>query len=284
MTPPLVTMADPANEVPIEPTIDASKRLIVALDMKDKNDVIPLVDELGNDVSFYKVGMVRLLDYGIELVQELTKNRGKEVFLDLKSFDIAETVRETVARARDMGAVFVTVHGSGAAIEAAKKAAGADLKVLAVTFLTSLSRKDIFEIYGMPIENETLGDMAVKMAKRFLEKGCDGVIASPEEAKRLRTALQPRLLIVTPGIRMDGTSHDDHKRFGPPRQAIKDGANYLVLGRPIYDHPDHPNALMAAQDYIEEIRKGLDDVASADEEDSNVKAFEVVPEATKDDD
>ena len=254
MTLPPATMVQPMNKVASEPT--ASERLIVALDMEDKSTVLKLVSDLGADVSFYKVGMVRLLDTGIEIVEELTR-QGKKVFLDLKSFDISNTVASTVALARDLGATFVTVHGSGAAIGAAKKAAGEDLKVLAVTILTSLSRKDVYEIYGIDADLE---DMPVAMAKLFLEKGCDGVIASPREAARLRDELKPGVLIVTPGIRLDGTSEDDHERAGDPRKAIADGADYLVVGRPIYEAAD-PRA--AASALIAAIQQGLDARTSA---------------------
>lgn len=274
MNPPPATMTDPMDKAGKEPV--ASERLIVALDMKDRNAVMPLVAELGDEVSFYKVGMVRLLDTGIEIVEQLTE-MGKKVFLDLKSFDISETVASTVALARDMGATFVTVHGSGAAIEAAKEVAGDDLKILTVTILTSLSRKDVLDIYG--IENADLEEMAVEMAKLFMQKGCHGVISSPQEAARLRAELKPEFLIVTPGVRLDGTSVDDHKRPGNPRKAIADGANYLVVGRPIYDAPD-PRA--AALEYIAEIAKGLEDREKAD--DPNITGFNAVSEATRDDD
>lgn len=254
--PPQMTETGAPTAVPHGPgrahmdRIPAAERLIVALDMKDKDDALKLVDELGDEVSFYKVGMVRILDTGIDLVKELTQ-RGKKVFLDLKSFDIEETVASTVAVARDMGATFVTVHGSRGCIRAAKNQAGPDLKILAVTILTSLSRKDVYELYGI---EQDLVDVAVGMAKFLSEAGCDGVIASPQEAARLRRELEPGVLIVTPGIRLDGTPTDDHRRAGAPAKAIADGADYLVVGRPIYEDDD-PKA--AAADYVAEISRGL---------------------------
>lgn len=233
-----------------------AERLIVALDMESKDEALQLVADLGEAVSFYKVGWIRLLDGGLQFVGNLT-DQGKSVFVDLKGFDIQETVRAAVKQIREQGASFVTVHGNAACVEAAKQAAGPDLKVLAVTILTSLSRKDVHEIYGI---DEDLSDVVVKMAKFLMEKGCDGVISSPEEALRLRQELTPDFLIVTPGIRADGSSDDDHKRSGNPRQAIADGADYLVVGRPIYTAVD-PRA--AALDIIQDIVRGLADRSGA---------------------
>ena len=230
----------------------AAERLIVALDMPQADDALALVDALGDDVSFYKVGWVRLLDGGLQIVSHLTE-RGKRVFVDLKGFDITETVRAAVKQIRDRGATFVTVHGNSACVRGAKEAAGDDLKVLAVTMLTSLSRADVYDVYGI---DEDLSDVAVQMARFLMDKGCDGVISSPQEAARLRRELSPEFLIVTPGIRPDGSSENDHKRAGTPRQAISDGADYLVVGRPIYTAAD-PRA--AARGIIEGISLGLRD-------------------------
>jgi orotidine-5'-phosphate decarboxylase len=147
---------------------------------------------------------------------------------------------------------FATVHGNGASIaEAKKRIQGSDLRILAVTLLTSLNRDDVNAIYGIdyPVEETVL-----RMAKYLVEQGCDGVIASPREAKRLKSEIEG-LLIVTPGIR-DGDSSNDHQRVGTSRQAISDGAEYIVVGRPIYQAAD-PRA--AARRYLDGIAEGLRD-------------------------
>lgn len=232
------------SEIPI------SERLIVALDLYDEGETLALVDELGDLVDFYKVGYRGVFNGGLGFVEKLIRDRGKKVFLDLKFFDVPETTAENVRRAADAGVTFATVHGNGASIaEAKRRTEGTDLKILAVTLLTSLNRDDVNAIYGI---DHPVDETVLRMAKYLVEQGCDGVIASPREAKRLRAEIEG-LLVVTPGIR-DGDSSNDHQRVGTSRQAIGDGAEYIVVGRPIYQASE-PRA--AARRYLEGIAEGL---------------------------
>jgi len=167
---------------------------------------------------------------GIEgLVRELV-GAGKNIFLDYKYFDIGETVKEAVSRAADLGVAMLTVHGNATVTRAAAAAKGPRLKILAVTLLTSLDLEDMKEIYG--VERDT-ADFVCARAESASRAGVDGVIASPREAAAIRRRVPADFLIVTPGVRPAGTGLDDHKRSGTPTDAIADGADYLVVGRPI---------------------------------------------------
>lgn len=210
-----------------------------------------LVDDLGDAVHFYKVGYLRLFNRGLRVVEDL-EARDKKVFLDLKFWDVPNTVGANVRHVADLGVSFVTVHGNGENIAKAKEAtAGSDLKILAVTILTSLNRDDVQEIYGV---DQPVGQTVLGLANYLLKQGCDGVVASAEEAGLLRDHLRPDVLIVTPGIRDDEDGTDDHKRVGRSEDAIRNGADYIVVGRPIYT-ADDPRA--QALKYIDGIRKGL---------------------------
>lgn len=228
-----------------------AERLIVALDIADEERARTLVQELDPLVNFYKIGYTLFLHAGWQFVRELTEE-GKRVFLDLKFFDVPETVERAVERVAELGVDFVTVHGNGANIEAARRAKeGTHLKILAVTLLTSLSSEDLKQLYGSPVDTE---QHVLKVAKHLVERGCDGVIASPKEIGGLRGELGGGILIVTPGVRRSGETVHDHKRWGSPSKAIRDGADYIVVGRPIYQ-AKNPRAV--AKGYIEEIRGGL---------------------------
>lgn len=237
------------------------RRLIVALDM-DAQRNRRLVEDLGDLVSFYKFGSISLLDGGAELLDELLA-RGKDVFLDLKIFDVPNTVEQTVAKVAQLGVRFATVHGTTEIIESAARGRGdSNLEILAVTALTSLTARDVREVYGLP-DGLSLDEYVVARAKALSEAGCDGVIASPREVKSIReSVITPggsKLLIVAPGIRMPDDSQDDQVRIGCPYESIRDGADYLVMGRSIY-RADDP--VRKAELVIEEIRNGLNDRGS----------------------
>lgn len=238
-------------------SVPARDRLIVALDQPDRKTSWKLVKDLGAAVSFYKVGWVSLLNGGRELVENLGKD-GKQVFLDLKIFDVPQTVEGAVRSVADLGVRFTTVHGNRENISAAVRGRGqSELKILAVTALTSLSEGDVRQLYGVP-DDVTLSEHVVKAGKRLVGYGCDGVIASPWEIAEIRAAFPDKVLIVAPGIRLEGESPDDHKRPGLPYESIKAGADYVVVGRSIYRDPDPRSKV---ERYVEEINRGLADGA-----------------------
>jgi orotidine-5'-phosphate decarboxylase len=210
--------------------IQANERLIVALDLASAEQARKAVSELGDSVEFYKVGLTLQLATGAEdLVRSLIRD-GKRVFLDYKYYDIAATMKIAVSRAVDLGVSFLTIHGSSGCIRGAVEGRGAsDLKLFAVTVLTSMDKQDIDEL---GYTRHSVEELVLFRARKALEAGCDGVIASGQEATAIK-ALSPRLLVVTPGIRPDGYPEDDQKRRTTPGDAILAGADYLVIGRPI---------------------------------------------------
>lgn len=219
-------------------------RLIVALDVPSPADALALVDTLGDAAVFYKIGM-QLLSAGgyFRLVDELT-GRGHKVFADLKFFDVPATVGSAVRGLRGRGIEFLTVHGNQAIMEAAAQNKGASLKILAVTALTSLDRGDLDDL-GFDCD---IGELVLSRARRALEAGCDGVIASGHELPALRQALGSRLLVVTPGIRpLDNDEAQDQKRVVTPAAAIAGGADHIVVGRPVTTAPDPRAAALAIQ-------------------------------------
>ncbi len=227
--------------------IPAHDRLIVALDVPGYDEALRLVDRLGDSVGFYKLGLeLFMAGRYFELVQELV-GRGKQVFVDLKFFDVPATVAAAVRELRRYGATFATVHGNEAMIEAACREKG-DLRLLAVTVLTSLDREDFADL-GIDIAIE---DLVLSRARRVVALGCDGVVSSGVEAKSLRERLGDGFLVVCPGIRPLERS-DDQKRVVTPRQAFQDGADYIVVGRPIRDAPDPRAAALAIQATIAEV-------------------------------
>ncbi len=228
----------------------AREKLIVALDYWNIEDARKLVRELDDEVSFYKVGLGLQLVGGNEFARELIAE-GKRVFLDYKYYDIAETVQRAVAQAAELKITFLTVHGVASIMKAAVAGRGnSDMKVLGVTVLTSMDAEDIKEM-GFECSVE---DLVVARAKRALEVGVDGVIASALEVAELRKQTSNKLMIVSPGIRPSGGAKHDQKRVATPFEAMRAGADYLVLGRPIYA-ADNPKA--AAQAIIQEMADAL---------------------------
>lgn len=210
---------------------EADDRLIVALDFPTGKDALFLVDRLDGLVSFYKVGLGMLAGGGLELVQELGA-RGKQVFLDLKLFDIGATVEMAASGLGRLGPTFLTVHGDPNVVSAAVAGrADSRTKILAVTFLTSVDRGDLDNCL---IRSGSLEGLVVERARRAIDAGADGVIASPLEARLLRERIpEPKLLIVTPGIRLKGGAVDDQKRIATPGAALRAGASHVVVGRQI---------------------------------------------------
>ena len=226
--------------------IEARERLIVALDVPAPDAARALAERIGDAACFYKVGLELLTSGGsFELVQWLA-GRGNRVFADFKFFDIPETVRRALANLRGRGVTFATVHGSRPIMEAAASAKG-DVRILAVTVLTSMGPAELKEMgYGGSVE-----ELVVSRARSALESGCDGVIASGLEAPMLKAEFGDRLLVVTPGIRQAGQgSSDDQKRTVDAAQAFHNGADYIVVGRPIRDAADPRAAAQSIQKTI----------------------------------
>jgi orotidine-5'-phosphate decarboxylase len=223
--------------------IPARDRLIVALDVADAAAARRLVVELGDAVTFYKIGLELFMAGGyFELLEWLTA-QGKKVFVDLKFFDVPETVRSAVRALAGSGATFATVHGNQAIMEAAVRDKGA-LKILAVTVLTSLDRGDLDDL-GFACDVDKL---VLSRARRALQTGVDGIVSSGLEAPMIRRELGQRLLVVTPGIRpVENKPADDQKRTVDVAQAFRNGADYIVVGRPIRQAPDPRAAAEAVQ-------------------------------------
>lgn len=225
-------------------------RLIVALDVPNALAGLELAEKLGDAVGFYKIGLGMLTGGGLALAQELKDQHGKRVFLDMKLFDIGATVESAVRGIAQFDLDFLTVHGDPHVVRAAKEgAAGKDLKILAVTILTSLDRADLDA--GLIVPGD-VAEIVTTRAARAFEAGADGVIASPREAALIRALPQAEgKLIVTPGVRPAGSAAGDQKRIETPASAIAAGADHLVVGRPIWQAAD-PRA--AAQAIVDEIR------------------------------
>ena len=204
--------------------------------------------QLGDAVHFYKLGLELATSGGyFELVDWLT-GQGKQIFVDLKFFDVPATVAAAVRNLNNRGVAFATVHGNQSIMEAAGAAKG-DVKILAVTALTSLDRGDLDDL-GFDCD---VRDLVLSRARRALEAGCDGVIASGLELPALRQAIDDRLLVITPGIRpVDNRAEDDQKRVVTVEQAFADGADYIVIGRPIRNAPDPRKAAQSIQATIAE--------------------------------
>jgi orotidine-5'-phosphate decarboxylase len=231
--------------------IQLKDRLIVALDMPAVEEAARLVAHLQEGVHFYKVGLELLFAGGLDFAQHL-KTHGKRVFLDMKLLDIGNTVERAVANAADFGVDFLTVHGQDLkTLHAAVVGRGnADLKLLAVTLLTNLSAEDLKQ-QGSSM---TPSDLVLHRARLAHEAGFDGVIASGQEAERIRKVVGPDFLIVTPGIRLEGSAMDDQERVMTPERAIRAGADHIVVGRPI-TQGDNPRA--AALAFVHHIRNAL---------------------------
>jgi orotidine-5'-phosphate decarboxylase len=219
----------------------ARERLIVALDVPSVRDAETLIETLGDTVSFYKIGYQLAFERGLPLAFALV-SAGKRVFLDMKLHDIGNTVARGVEAAARMGVTLLTVHGYPQTMRAAVAArAGSRLGILAVTALTSYDDTDLAEAgYAIGVE-----ELVARRARQAHEIGVDGLVCSAEETASLRGMIGREMILVTPGIRPAGASHDDQKRVVTPAQAIAAGADYLVVGRPIVEAADPRGAAEA---------------------------------------
>jgi orotidine-5'-phosphate decarboxylase len=231
--------------------------IIVALDFESPQEAFRLVDRLGDRVGFYKIGMELYAAAGMEAAREL-RARGKDVFLDMKFYDIGETVRRAVCQVARAGVQFLTIHGSTPVLRAAIEGRGtSNVKLLAVTVLTSYDQQDIEDL-GFPCELSSLVDLRVR---RAIEAGVDGIVASPLDAKRIRNIVARRVrdaagnapLLITPGVRSSGSAAGDQKRISTPAEALCDGADYVVMGRQI----------TRASDPAGEVARVLDEIAAS---------------------
>jgi len=227
-------------------TIPSRERLIFALDVADAAAARALVERLGEAVQFYKIGLELFMGGDYFPLLDWLVARHKKVFVDLKFFDVPATVAAAVRQLRNRGVTFTTVHGNQSIMQAAAEAKG-DVKVLAVTVLTSLDRGDLDDL-GFACDVQQL---VLSRARRALEAGCDGVVSSGLEAELLRSYIDARLLVVTPGIRpVENRPCDDQKRVVSVQQAFQYGADYIVVGRPIRDATDPKAAAERIQEQI----------------------------------
>lgn len=224
-------------------SIPGRERLIFAMDVADAGAARGLVERLGDSVHFYKLGLELFMAGGYFELMDWMVGRGKQVFVDLKFFDVPATVGAAVRNLAGRGVTFATVHGNQGIMEAAAAAKG-DVKILAVTVLTSLDRGDLDDL-GFACD---LDRLVLSRARRALEAGCDGVVSSGLEAAALRAGVDDRLIVVTPGIRpVENRPVDDQKRVVNVEQAFANGADYIVVGRPIRDAADPAAAAEAIQ-------------------------------------
>jgi len=224
-------------------TIAPRDRLIVALDLPGTAPAEAMIARLGDSVTFYKIGYQLAYAGGLSLVRQLTEN-GKKVFVDLKLHDIGNTVARGVESLSALGATFLTVHAYPQTMKAAVEArAGSDLKILAVTVLTSYDDADL-QAAGYRL---SVSDLVEARARQAQALGVDGLVCSPEEAAALRQIVGRSMSLVTPGIRPAGTASGDQKRIMTPARAIAAGADYLVVGRPVVEAADPKAAAEAIQ-------------------------------------
>jgi orotidine-5'-phosphate decarboxylase len=230
----------------------SDERLIVALDVPNALAGLNLAEKLGDTVSFYKIGLGMLTGGGLALANELKQDHGKRIFLDMKLFDIGATVENAVRGLAQFDLDFLTVHGDPHVVRAAKQgAAGTDLKILAVTILTSLDREDLDASLIKPGQ---VSDLVQERAGLAFDAGADGVIASPQEAALVRGLPESEgKLIVTPGVRPAGAALGDQKRVATPQKAIADGADFIVVGRPIWQAENPKAAAQAIQDELKSV-------------------------------
>jgi orotidine-5'-phosphate decarboxylase len=215
--------------------------LIIALDFDSAGEAGQLVSALGESAGFYKVGMELFAAAGMDYVRSLV-DAGKQVFLDLKYYDIGETVRRAVAVAAKSGATFLTVHAVGQVMRAAAQGRGdAPMKLLAVTVLTSFDDQDLREMgHECPVS-----ELVARRVRQAMAAGIEGIVGSPLEARAIRKIAGPEAILVTPGVRSAGAAKGDQKRVATPAQAMRDGASHLVIGRQVTRAAD-PVAAMAA--------------------------------------
>ncbi len=224
-------------------SIPDRERLIFAMDVPDADAARRLAGQLGDSVQFYKLGLELCMAGGYFELLDWMVERGKKVFVDLKFFDVPATVASAVRNLSGRGVTYATVHGNQGIMEAAAAAKG-DVKILAVTVLTSLDRGDLDDL-GFDCD---VGSLVLSRARRALEAGCDGVISSGLEAKALREGVDDKLIVVTPGIRpVENRPADDQKRVVNVEQAFAYGADHIVVGRPIRDAADPRAAAEAIQ-------------------------------------
>nr|WP_301288454.1 orotidine-5'-phosphate decarboxylase [Natronospira proteinivora] len=224
--------------------------MIFALDVADTEAARDLVTQLDDSVRFYKIGLELFMADGFFEFLDWLLARDRKVFVDLKFFDVPATVAAAVRQLSKRGAHFCTIHGNQSIMEAAAEARSGHLKVLAVTALTSLDRGDL-EDMGFDCDVE---ELVLSRARRALEAGCDGVVASGMEVARMREAVDERLLVITPGIRpVDNRGGDDQKRVVTVEEAFNNGADYIVVGRPIRKADDPRVAAQAIQDSIRQV-------------------------------
>ncbi len=233
-------------------TINVNERIIFALDVPSAGEAKQWVKKLDSNIKFFKVGLELFLAGSWDIVDFII-DRGNQVMLDLKFFDIPETVHLAVQQVKHRGVSLTTIHGNDAIIKAALKDRG-DLKVLAVTVLTSFDESDMRQM-GL---SGTVEDMVLIRAKKAISLGCDGVVCSAREASPLRNELGDKFHMVTPGIRPESAvaGQDDQKRIATARQAMLDGADHVVIGRPIRTAADPISTIRLLQDEIEQGLEG----------------------------
>jgi orotidine-5'-phosphate decarboxylase len=220
--------------------------IIIALDFDSAQEADRLVSALGSSAGFYKVGMELFAAAGMDYVRRLVDS-GKQVFLDMKYYDIGETVKRAVAVAAKSGATFLTVHGVGQVMRAAVEGRGdSNMKLLAITVLTSLDQKDVHEMG----HECTVSELVARRVRQAMACGMEGVVASPLEARSIREIAGPKAILVTPGVRSAGAAQGDQKRVATPAQAIRDGASHLVIGRQVTRAANPVAALAAIRDEI----------------------------------
>ena len=219
-------------------------RVIIPLDVSSVSGALALVDQLGDEADFYKIGFELYTRGGLEVVRELV-SRDKRVFLDIKLHDIPNTVARAVEAASDLGVDLLTLHASGGQrmMAAAAEARSSHLKLLGVTVLTSMTTDEMASAWGREISS--VRDEVLRLANLGKEAGLDGIVSSALEASWIRQKIGPSFLIVTPGIRPAGSDSDDQNRVATPREAVQSGADFLVIGRPI-TQADDPSAAFAA--------------------------------------
>lgn len=225
-------------------TIPLEERIIFALDLADPREALALVDRLAGQIRFFKVGLQLFFAGGWPVIDHIVRKNCK-VMLDLKLYDIPATVRLAVRQFADRGIALTTVHGYGPVVEAAL-AAESGVQILAVTVLTSFGTEQVNELNYQG----SVDDLVLQRAEAVLKLGCHGVVCSAREATLLRQRLGQDFLMVTPGIRPAGADLHDQQRVATPGRAIADGADYLVIGRPIRDAPDPDACIKAIQQEI----------------------------------
>jgi orotidine-5'-phosphate decarboxylase len=234
----------------VERFLNEKSPVIIALDVESTGQALELLDRIGDAANFYKVGMELYAVGGMGFVNELLR-RGKRVFLDLKLYDIGETVKRATAQIVKSGVSFLTVHGSASVMRAAVEGRGtSSTQLLAVTVLTSFDQQDLADLgYETPIAK--LVELRVAKA---VESGMDGIVCSPLEVANVRRIGGPKLKLVIPGVRSAGAAVGDQKRVATPAEAIRNGADYLVIGRQVTRAAD-PRA--ACEQIVREISSSL---------------------------